>query len=121
MADIESSVERALEIDGCLDAALVDLESGLCLGLADNPGFELELAAASKTEVVRATKTIRGELGLKDRIDAILITLTGQYHLIRMVGTSMFLYMALDRKRSNLALARRELASIDRDLDVDRR
>jgi len=98
-----------------------DFESGLCLGLAGNPGFDFELAAAGNTEVVRATKTIRDKLGLKDRIDDILITLTGQYHLIRMVGTSMFLYMALDRRRSNLALARKELATIDRDLDVDRR
>ncbi len=39
----------------------------------------------------------------------------------QMVGSSMFLYMALDRRRSKLALARKELATIDRDLDVDRR
>jgi hypothetical protein len=37
-----------------------------------------------------------------------------------MVGTSMFLYMALDRRRTNLALARKELATIDRELEVDR-
>jgi hypothetical protein len=104
-----------------LGAALVDFESGLCLGVAGNPGFDLELAAAGKTEVVRATKLIRDKLGLKDRIDDILITLTGQYHMIRMVGSSMFLYMALDRRRSNLALARKELATIDRDLEIDRR
>ena len=46
--------------------------------------------------------------------------MSGQYHMIRMVGTSMFLYLALDRRRSNLALARKELATIDRDLDIDR-
>jgi hypothetical protein len=121
MSDIKSSVERALEIDGCLGAALVDYESGLCLGVAGNPGFDLELAAAGNTEVVRATKLIRDKLGLKDRIDDILISLTGQYHMIRMVGSSMFLYIMLDRRRSNLALARKELATIDRDLDIDRR
>jgi hypothetical protein len=121
MSDIKSSVERALDIDGCLGAALVDFESGLCLGVAGNPGFDLELAAAGNTEVVRATKIIRDKLGLKDRIDDILISLTGQYHMIRMVGSSMFLYVALDRRRSNLALARKELATIDRDLDIDRR
>src|SRR5688572_31459153 len=121
MSDIKSSIERALGVDGCLGAALVDFESGLCLGVAGNPGFDLELAAAGNTEVVRATKTIRDKLGLKDRIDDILITLTGQYHMIRMVGSSMFLYMALDRRRSNLALARKEHATIDRDLEIDRR
>jgi predicted regulator of Ras-like GTPase activity (Roadblock/LC7/MglB family) len=120
MSDIKSSMERALGIDGCLGAALVDFESGLCLGVVGNPPFDLELAAAGKTEVVRATKTIRDKLGLKDKIEDILITMSGQYHMIRMVGTSMFLYLALDRRRSNLALARKELATIDRDLEIDR-
>jgi predicted regulator of Ras-like GTPase activity (Roadblock/LC7/MglB family) len=120
MSDIKTAIKRALAVDGCLGAALVDLESGLCLGVAGNPPFDLELAAAGKTEVVRATKAIRDKLGLKDEVDDILITMTGHHHMIRMVGTSMFLYMALDRSRGNLALARRELANIDRELGVDR-
>ena len=120
MFDIKTSIERAMAVDGCLGAALVDFESGLCLGVGGNPPFDLELAAAGNTEVVRATKTIRDKLGLKDKLDDILITMSGQYHMFRMVGTSMFLYMALDRRRSNLALARKELATIDRDLEIDR-
>jgi hypothetical protein len=120
MPDIKSTIERALAVDGCLGAALVDFESGLCLGVAGDPPFDLELAAAGNTEVVRATKSIRDKLGIKDKIDDILIMMTGQYHMIRMVGTSMFLYMALDRRHGNLALARRELATIDRDLEIDR-
>jgi len=121
MADIKSSVQAAMKIDGCLGAALVDYESGMCMGTAGNPGFDLELAAAGNTEVVRAKKKIRDKLGLRDKIEDILITLTGQYHLIRMVGTTMFLYVALDRGKSNLALARKELEIIDRNLEIDRR
>jgi hypothetical protein len=120
MSDIKTSIERALEVDGCLGVALVDFESGLCLDVAGNPPFDLELAAAGNTEIVRATKSIRDKLGVKDKIDDILITMTGQYHMIRMIGTSMFLYMALDRRRCNLALARMELATIDRNLEIDR-
>lgn len=121
MADIKSSVQAAMKIDGCLGAALVDYESGMCMGTAGNPGFDLELAAAGNTEVVRAKKKIRDKLGLRDKLEDILITLTGQYHLIRMVGTTMFLYVALDRGKSNLALARKELEIIDRNLEIDRR
>ena len=121
MADIKTSVQSALKIDGCLGAALVDYESGMCLATAGNPGFDLELAAAGNTEVVRAKKRIRDKLGLRDKIEDILITLQGQYHLIRMVGTTMFLYVALDRQKSNLALARKELELIDRSLDIERR
>lgn len=120
MANIKASMKKALGIDGCLGAALVDFESGLCLGMEGNPGFDLELAAAGNAEVVRAKKNIRNKLGLTDKIEDILITLTGQYHLIRMVGTSMFIYVALDRQKSNLAMARRELAGIEKSLEVDR-
>jgi predicted regulator of Ras-like GTPase activity (Roadblock/LC7/MglB family) len=118
--DVKTSVAKALEMDGCLGAALVDFESGLCLGTAGNPGFDLELAAAGNAEVVRAKKNIRDKLGLPDKIEDILITLNSQYHLIRMIGTSMFLYVALDRAKSNLAMARRELASIDKNLSLER-
>src|SRR5262245_27799824 len=120
MADIKSSLAAALKIDGCIGVALVDFESGLCLGVAGNPGFDLELAAAGNAEVVRAKKSIKNKLGLKAKIEDILITLDSQYHLIRMVGTNMFIYCALDRAKSNLAMSRKELAGIEKNLDVDR-
>lgn len=120
MADIRSSLDRALTINGCLGSALVDFDSGMCLGVAGNPGFDLELAAAGNAEVVRAKKSIRNKLGLTDKIEDILITLSGQYHLIRMVGVSMFFYVVLDRSKANLALARKELESIEKALDIDR-
>jgi hypothetical protein len=37
-----------------------------------------------------------------------------------MVGTTMFLYVALDRAKANLAMARKELAIIEKNLEVDR-
>ena len=120
MADIKSSINESLKIDGCIGAALVDFESGLCLGVAGSPGFDLELAAAGNTEVVRAKKKIRDKLGLKDTIEDILISLTSQYHLIRMVGTNMFFYTVFERNQANLGLARRELAAIEKALEVER-
>lgn len=120
MADIRSSMQNALKIGGCVGVALVDYESGMCLGSAGNPGFDLELAAAGNADVVRAKKNIRDKLGLRDKIEDILITLTGQYHLIRMVGTTMFIYAVLDRGKSNLALARKDLEAIDKSLEIDR-
>lgn len=118
--DIKTSLSQILKIDGSLGATLVDFESGMCLGVAGNPGFDLELAAAANTDVVRAKKNARDKLGLRDRIEDILITLSSQYHLIRMVGTSMFFYVVLDRAKSNLALARKDLSSIEKSLAVER-
>ena len=80
----------------------------------------MEVAAASNTEVVRAKmKTMRG-LGLNDVIEDILITLGKQYHIIRPMARKegLFLYIVLDKQKSNLALARRKVADIERELTV---
>lgn len=120
MSDIKTSLNQIAKIDGALGAALVDYETGMCLGIAGTPGFDLELAAAANADVVRAKKKARDKIGIKDQIEDILISLTGQYHLIRMVGTTMFFYVVLDRSKSNLALARKELGSVEKALEVDR-
>lgn len=114
--EIKAALDQTLDLDGALGAALVDYESGLTMGIAGSPGFDLELAAAGNTEVVRAKKKIRDRLGLEDKIDDILISLSGQYHLIKMIGTTRFLYLVLDRKRSNLGLARLELKDVEQKL-----
>ena len=121
MANVKESLARMNELDGFIGACVVDSNSGMMLGAEGGGPVNLEVAAAGNTEVVRAKKRIRDKLGLRDKIEDILITLTGQYHLIRMVGTTMFLYVALDRQKSNLALARKELEIIDRSLDIERR
>ena len=120
MTDIKTSVQACLKSDGAIGAALVDFESGLCLATAGNPGFDLELAAAGNAEVVRAKKKIRDKLGVKDKIEDILLSLDTQYHLIRMVGRNMFFYVVLTRDKANLAMSRRELAGIEKDLEIDR-
>lgn len=120
MADIKTSIQNCLKPDGAIGAALVDFESGLCLATAGNPGIDLELAAAGNAEVVRAKKKIRDKLGIRDKIEDILITLDSQYHLIRMVGSNMFFYLVLVRDKANLAMARRELAGIEKELDIER-
>ncbi|MGW4245800.1 hypothetical protein ACWELQ_25255, partial [Nocardia sp. NPDC004722] len=79
-------------------------------------------AAAGNTEVVRAKMRTIDQLGIKEDIEDILITLTGQYHVIRpMTGRKskgLFLYLALDRGRANLAMARHRLKGIEEDLEV---
>jgi hypothetical protein len=121
--NIETALKEAMSIDGALGVALVDWDSGMSLGsLGGGKYLDLEVAAAGNTEVVRAKMRTMESLRLNDTIEDILITLSKQYHLIRLLKTSqehgLFLYLALDRTKSNLALARHNLKQIEADLTL---
>jgi hypothetical protein len=122
--NIETALKEAMNVEGALGAALVDWESGMPLGtLGGGKYLDLELAAAGNTEVVRAKMRTMQALNLNDSIEDILITLTKQYHLIRLIANAdgahnLFLYLALDRSKANLALARHQLRRIETDLTV---
>ncbi len=119
MTSINQSMQELLSIDGAMCAALVDSSSGMILGQLGS-GVDLEIAAAGNTEVVRAKlKTMRA-LGITDAIEDILITLGKQYHIIRPMARKegLFLYIVLDKAKSNLALARRKVLDVEKDLEV---
>ncbi|MFD4229467.1 hypothetical protein [Streptomyces sp. NPDC058545] len=124
MANTEASLKEAMtSIEGTLGVALVDYTSGMALGtLGGGKDFNLDVAAAGNTDVVRAKLRTMEHLGIKDEIEDILITLSGQYHLIRLLkarGTNgLFLYLVLDGARANLAMARHQLKRIEAELEV---
>ncbi len=109
----KDSLKKISEIDGFVGACVVNSESGMMLDSAGGgTSIDLERAAACNTEVVRAKLEAINVLGLKDSIEDILITLGKQYHLIRPLAQKggLFLYLVLDKARSNLAMARFSLA-----------
>ncbi|MFF1556522.1 hypothetical protein [Streptomyces sp. NPDC058279] len=124
MANVETALKEATTtIDGALGAALVDYGSGMALGtVGGGKDLDLGIAAAGNTDVVRAKVRTMEMLGLKDEIEDILITLGGQYHLIRLLkahgGGGFFLYLALDRGRANLAMARHQLKKVESMLEI---
>ncbi|MFD3535513.1 hypothetical protein [Streptomyces sp. NPDC058664] len=123
MANTETSLKEAASIDGAIGAALVDYTSGMALGtIGGGKELDLNVAAAGNTDVVRAKVRAMEMLGLDDDIEDILITLGKHYHLIRLLkgrGTNgLFLYLALDKGRANLAMARHQLKKIENELEV---
>ncbi|MDK1475489.1 hypothetical protein QNO07_19045 [Streptomyces sp. 549] len=124
MANTETALKEAMtSIEGVIGVALVDYGSGMALGtLGGGKDLDLNVAAAGNTDVVRAKVRTMEHLGLKDGIEDILITLGGQYHLIRLLKSrdskGLFLYLALDKSRANLAMARHQLARIENELEV---
>jgi hypothetical protein len=113
---IQASLASLGSISGFLCASLVELESATMLGAnKGTSGFDIELASAMNSDVLRAKLRAAEALGIEEAIEDILITLSRQYHIIRPVRAfrGLFYYLVLDRQHANLALARVALAQAE--------
>lgn len=122
MSQIDQSIQDLLSIDGATGAAIVDIASGMALGTGGNPGFDLDVAAAGNSNVVRAKLSTMSDIGFAGRIEDIMISLDSQYHLVNVLNASetegLFIYLVLDRAKSNLALARHKANRIAASVSV---
>lgn len=97
----------SVDASGFIAASLVDLDSGMTLAIkASRTDFDLTAASAYNSELVKQKLKIMRTLGLTGTIEDMLITLTDQIHLVKLVGPNTFLYLAVDKKQSNIALVR---------------
>ena len=98
------------EMPGFMAASLVDLDSGMTLGLKSvRPDFDLAAASAYNSEMVKQKLKIMKALNLKTTLEDMLITLGEQIHVIKMVAPTTFIYLVVDRSVSNLAIVRNVL------------
>ena len=110
------------QIDGLIGGCLVDVSSGMVLGqITINNKLDIEVAAAGNTAVVIAKRKTIKSLGLENDIEDILISLSDQYHIIRPLqgNPDLFLYIAMERDKANLAMARHKLRGFEKSLDFN--
>lgn len=119
MNNIDESLTELMSINGAVGACIVDYTSGMALGTAGS-GVDLELAAAGNSEVLKAKLQTMESLGIKGGIEDILITLSEHFHIIRPCEKheGLFIYIVLDKKKANLALARRNVLTAEETLAV---
>jgi len=100
----------ASDMPGFMAASLVDTESGMTLGLKSNrPDFDLAAASAYNSEMVKQKLKIMKALNLRTNLEDMLLTLGDQIHVIKLVSPTTFIYLAVDRSQSNLAIVRNVL------------
>ena len=97
----------ASEIPGFIAASLVDLDSGMTLAIkSTRPDFDLAVASAYNSELVKQKLKIMKALGMKTTLDDIILTLGDQIHFIKVLSPTLFIYLAADRSSSNIAIVR---------------
>ncbi|MGW0181646.1 hypothetical protein [Nocardia sp. NPDC003345] len=116
--NLDDALREGMAVDGAIGIALVDAGSGMLLAKQGGSSvFDLDVAGAVNTEVLRAKLRAIEALQLDDAVQDILISLESQYHIImplaRNADEQLFLYLALDRARANLALARHQLRRVE--------
>lgn len=112
-------LEKMLDFDGAMCAALADSESGMVLGQAGS-GIDMERAAASASMVLRARRATVKALAIPDQIDDLLVTLTTQLHIIRPLAKAptMFIYIVADRSKASLAMGRYKANEAEANIDL---
>lgn len=109
---------RQLETtDGFLGATLLDMEQRKVVAAVDPSNRHIAESALAHTDLVDAKKKTIAALHLDDVLEDIVISLSSEYHLLRPSRRQpqLLFFVALDRRRANLAMARYQLSNLEGD------
>lgn len=117
----DQAVRTVMEQNGVNACAIVDIETGECLARAGvTVTGVLETAGLVNARMLRAKMRFASDQH-HETIEDVLITLDRHYHMIRLIPCSsglatMFIYAILDKTVANLALARRKVADVHKEM-----
>ncbi|HEY1194734.1 MULTISPECIES: hypothetical protein [Flavobacterium] len=120
MSDFLQNFQNDLKenVNGFIAVSVTEVETGMSYcSLTVRPDFDPELASAYNLEVVKAKLNALRALGLNQKINDILITLTDQIHIIDVSEDGRyFIYLAVDSTKANLGLTRATLSKYKKDI-----
>jgi hypothetical protein len=106
--DLVGRIEK--DCPGFIGASVVDLDSGMTLAVRSaDASFDLATASAFNSEMVKQKFKIMSALGLDSDLEDMLLTLSDQIHIIKLLGRTSFIYLAARREGSNLAIVRNSI------------
>ena len=112
----DATLAPVTAIDGFLLACLIDPATGLVLASAPGQGdLSLSTAAAGAADIAYVLAMLSAKLATNEDLEDVIITFSNHFHIIRPVeqstGRRVLLLVIADRRRANLAMARREIRS----------
>jgi len=123
LVEIEECVNQAIAVPGSLGASLIDYTTGSTICSAGrHVNGDDDLTGTGTASAVRAVMRSPAFVltGQPSRLDDIVITSSNGFHVIHFVPAEfdarLVLYVWLDPKNGNLALAKRTLQTIARRL-----
>jgi hypothetical protein len=111
--EAEAVLDPVAGIEGFVLGCLVDASTGMILAARkDQDDISLPTAAAGAADIVNVLSLLAGELP-GDGLEDVMVTFRSQLYVIRLVREDLepqiLLLVILDRARTNLAMARREI------------
>lgn len=120
MSDFLQDFQNSLKenINGFIAVSVTEIETGMSYSsLSIDSSFDPELASAYNLEVVKAKMNAIKALGLNEKINDILITLSNQLHILDVSEDGKyFIYLAVDSKNANLGLTRAVLSKYKKEI-----
>lgn len=105
---------------GFIAVAVAEIKSGISyysLSVVDT--FDPELASAFNLEVVKSKMNVIASLGLNEKIDDVIFTLTNQIHIVDVSDNGEYLiYLAVDSAKGNLGMTKAMLSRYKKDIEA---
>ena len=115
-----NSLVELLAIDGLLCCAIVDSSTGLVVAReqCEEENVDIERAAAACAQVLRAHRLAARSMGLPDHVEEVSVGTGTRHQLMRTLSRhpELFMFVLLNKQRSNLSLARFKLMEVEKGL-----